>query len=141
MNGYTLFEITAALALMAVASSAVLPGLSAQRDRAAVLEAREAFVSLLVETRAAAVRDGAAALYVDGTEERAWVESGDRLIRELRYGVEGPVRLQLGGARLHTEIAYNGLGIGVFANETLEWTAGRARARLVVSSYGRVRRE
>lgn len=142
MNGYTLFEITAVLALLAVASSAVLPGLAGQRDRARVLEARETFVALIRDARTAAVREGAAALYVDVPGGRAWIEAGGRTLRDVPLGTAGgPVRLELGGGRMAAEIAFNALGIGVFANETLEWTAGRARARLVVSSYGRVRRE
>lgn len=141
MNGYTLFEITAVLALLAVASSAVLPGLAGQRDRARVLEARETFVALIRDARTAAVRDGAAALYVDVAGGRAWIEVGGRTVRDVPLAMPGAVRLDLGGGRTAAEIAFNALGIGVFANETLEWTAGRARARLVVSSYGRVRRE
>ncbi|MDZ7779152.1 MAG: prepilin-type N-terminal cleavage/methylation domain-containing protein [Gemmatimonadota bacterium] len=140
MNGYSLFELTVALALLAVASSVLTPALAGYRDRMTVLAARETVVGLLHETRAAARRVGAASLQVDAERARVRVAIGDSVIRAVDLGGQG-VRIDLPRGRVRGEIAYNGLGIGVFANETVEFSAGSERARLVVSSYGRVRRD
>lgn len=141
MRGYSLLELTAALSLVAIAWTALLPSASRYRDRAAVLVARESLVAMLLETRTAAVEHGGASLHVDAEDMRAWVTVGDSTTREMRLGEDGRVRVALGGGRRSTETPYNALGIGVFANETLEFLAGSARARLVVSAHGRVRRD
>lgn len=140
MRGYSLLEITAALSLVAIAWTALLPPASRYRDRAAVLVARESLVAMLLETRTAAIEHGGASLHIDAEGRRARVSVGDSTTREMRLG-DGRVRIALGGGRDSTEIPYNALGIGVFANETLEVFAGSQRAGLIVSAYGRVRRD
>lgn len=140
MNGYSLFELTVALTLLVVASSVLAPALSGYRDRMTVLAARETVVALLQEARAAAHRSGAASLRVDAERARVQVAIGDSIVRAVDLDRQG-VRIHLPGGRVRGEVAYNGLGIGVFANETVELSSGSERARLIVSSYGRVRRD
>lgn len=140
MNGYSLFELTVALALVIVASSMLVPVLGDTRDRMTVLAARETLVALLQEARTAARRAGTASLRLDAEHARAQVAIGDSVVHAADLGRQG-VRIDLPGGRTRGEISYNGLGIGVFANETVELSAGSERARLVVSSYGRVRRD
>ncbi|MEX2467734.1 MAG: hypothetical protein WD995_12560 [Gemmatimonadota bacterium] len=141
MRGYSLLELTAALALLALVWSALTPRLVGYHDRTAVLAAREVLVGLLLETRTAAVRAGGASLHIDATSGRAWITVGDSRTREQEVGDGRRVSVVLGGGRTQTEIPYSGLGLGVFANETVELIAGSERARLVVSAYGRVRRD
>lgn len=141
MRGYSLLELTAALSLVAIAWTALLPPASRYRDRAAVLVAREGLVAMLLEARTAAIEHGGASLHVDAETTRTWVTVGDSTTHEMRLDEDGRVRLALGGGRGRTEIPYNALGIGVFANETLEIRAGSQRAGLIVSAYGRVRRD
>ncbi len=66
---------------------------------------------------------------------------GDSVVRAFPLDPEGRVSVLLGRGRQETELDFGGLGLGLFANETLELQAGGARTRLVISSYGRVRRE
>ena len=141
MNGYSLLELTAALLLLALASSAVVPAAGRHRDRMLVLTARETLVAALRDTRAEALRTGTAALHLTAADGRGRIISGDSAFPSFLVDPSGRVSLSLSRGRADSEIGFGGLGIGVFANETLELTAGAARARLVVSSYGRVRRE
>src|SRR5690606_16910407 len=137
----TLVEMIAVLALMGIGASLLAPAARAQRDRAAVLAAREAVAALLVRSRALALRGEGASLHADAGAARVWVTVADSVTTSLDLGMGTGVHLRTGGGRERTEIAFNGLGIGVFANETLELRRGSTTARLVISSYGRVRRE
>lgn len=141
MNGYSLIELTAALLLMAVASAVMVPAGASHRDRLSVLAAREVVVSAIRETRAQAIGFGAASLVLDAGSARGRILVGDSVVRAFPLDPEGRVAVRLGRGRLETELDYGGLGLGLFANETLELEAGDARTRLVISSYGRVRRE
>ena len=140
MNGYSLFELTAVLALLTLASTAVLPVAARYRDRADVLAARETLVMLVRRTRTEALRAGGASLRIDGGEGSARLSVGDSLVHLERFGERGRVHVSPASG-LRTDIMYNALGLGVFASETIEVRAGAARARLVVSTYGRVRRD
>lgn len=140
MNGYTLLEMTATLALLATASTAVVPAASRFRDRMEVLTAREEIVAALHRTRTEAIRAGAASLHLSA-DGGIRISVGDSTALRATVPGDGVVRLVLSAGRDRTEIPYNGLGLGVFANETIELVAGSARTRLIVSSYGRVRRE
>ena len=141
MEGYSVFELTAALLLMAVASAVMVPAGASHRDRIRVLTAREFVVSAIQETRTEAVRAGGASLVLNAPDARGRIMVGDSMIRAFRLDPVGRVDLVLGRGRRETEIDFGGLGLGLFANETLELMAGDARTRLVISSYGRVRRE
>ena len=141
MNGHTLLEMTAALLLMAVASAVAVPTTAGYRDRLQVLAARETLVAAIRDTRAEAVRAGSASLHLVADGGRGRILVGDSVARAFILDPDGRVALSLSGGRAESEIVFGGLGLGLFANETLELVAGRARARLVISSYGRVRRE
>ena len=141
MNGYSLIELTAALLLMAVASAVVIPAGVSHGDRIRVLTARESVVAAIRETRAEAVRTGGASLVLDARDARGRIMVGDSVTRTFRLDADGRVALMLRRGRREAEIDFGGLGLGLFANETLELRAGDARTRLVISSYGRVRRE
>jgi hypothetical protein len=52
------------------------------------------------------------------------------------YGVS----LDLGGGRTDVELAYDALGLGRVASQTVVFRRGDATAELVVSGYGRLRR-
>jgi prepilin-type N-terminal cleavage/methylation domain-containing protein len=140
MNGFTLLELTAVLALMAVASSAVVPAASRYRDRAEALAVRETLVALVQRTRTEALRAGGASLQIDGDARSARLSVGDSVVHLARLGAGGRVRVTPASGSLAV-LGYNGLGLGIFASETIEVRVGAARARLVVSAYGRVRRD
>jgi prepilin-type N-terminal cleavage/methylation domain-containing protein len=141
MRGYSLLELTATLALVAIASATLHPFFRGYRDRATVLLAREAIVGLIQDTRTAALEHGGASLHLDANDVSAWITVGDSVTRRDRVGEQGRLRIALGGGRVSTEIPYSGLGIGVFANETVSLLAGSHRAGVVISAYGRVRRD
>ncbi len=139
MRGHTLIELTAILAVMAVGSSLFLPAMRGQRERAAVLEARETVAAMIGRTRTVATAAGGATLRVDGDAGMLRVLVGDSVVAHA--SLPPRVHLATGGGGSLVEIGFNALGLGVFANETLELRSGAARARLVVSTHGRVRRE
>lgn len=141
MNGYSLIELTTALLIMAVALSVVIPAGASHRDRIRVLTARESVVAAIRETRTEALRSGGASLVLDARTGRGRVLVGDSVVRAFYVDPEGRVDVALPGRRTETEIDFGGLGLGRFANETLEFRAGHATVGLVISSYGRVRRQ
>ncbi len=97
--------------------------------------------ALLTEARSAALTRGQSSVVVKARPWRAWSASGGSVIREVPLESTLGVVLQLGNARDSSEIAYGPLGLGRFANETLEFRRGTASARLIVSGYGRLRRD
>jgi len=139
MRGYTLLELLAVLTLMAVGASALAPTARRLSDAAAVAVAREEVVAVLGEARVRAMAAGGAAVTIVAdppglrTEARGW--AGRVVLDDA-----GKVRLELGGGRDSTEVRFDALGIGRFANQTIVLRQGRASATLVVSSFGRVRR-
>jgi type II secretory pathway pseudopilin PulG len=141
MNGHSLIELAALLALLALAMHVVSPSVRGYRDRAEVLAARETLVGLIHEARAHAIREGSAIVRLDVDSARARIVVRDSVRRAESLGSSGPVRVELPGGRTSAEIPFNALGLGVFANETVWLEVGSARAGLVVSSYGRVRRQ
>jgi type II secretory pathway pseudopilin PulG len=138
-SGYSLLDLTVALALMGLGVSVLVPTARRQADRSAVLAAREAVVAELARARRESRLAGGAVLQLRRAGSLLWVEAGqaprDTLALEERFGV----RMEPGAAS--GSLAFDALGIGRLANRTLAFTRGDASARLVVSAYGRVRRQ
>jgi type II secretory pathway pseudopilin PulG len=138
-SGYSLVDLTVALALITAGVSVLLPTARRQADRSAVLAAREAVVAELARARRESRLSGGAVLQIRRAGSRLWVEAGvpprDTLALEERFGVH----MEPGAAS--AALAFDALGIGRLANRTLAFARGDASARLVVSAYGRVRRQ
>ncbi|HET9947475.1 MAG TPA: hypothetical protein VFQ22_00990 [Longimicrobiales bacterium] len=140
MRGYTLVEMTLVLLLLGLTTASVAPGARRWRDRAAVLSAREAVIGLLAQARLAAVERGGASVRLSADGDRAELVAGGVVLRAADLGAELGVDLQL-GASVAAELRYDALGIGRMASRTLQFRRGDQAATLVVSSYGRARRQ
>lgn len=140
-RGHTLFELCAALLLAALVVSATLPLVRDARDRMAVVAAREAVAGLAAEARAAALAHGGAEVRVAAGPWRGWVQVGDSVASTVALEEELGVTVGLSRDRRATSLAYDALGLGRVASETLRFRRGGQVAALVVSGYGRVRRE
>ena len=136
--GLTVIELCVVLLLMGTALSALAPAARRQRDRMAVVSAREATVALVARARREARLGGGAALLVEREGGRLWVESTapsrDTLALEERFGV----RLELSSAR--ARLPFDAMGVGRLASRSLRFARGEASSGLSVSAYGRIRR-
>lgn len=139
-RGHTLVELTAVLALMVLAASAMAPAARRYRDRSAVVGAREAVAGLIAEARLVAMSSGGASVHLASEPWRAWSEASDSVLRVVALETELGVVVELSRGRTRTELHYDALGLGRVASESLGFRRGGAEAGLIVSSYGRVRR-
>ena len=133
--GFTLLELSVALALLALAATAVLPAARRTTDRAAAVGAREAAAGLVVRARTEAMARGGATVRVRAADAAISIEAGDSVVAMRRLGPEFGVTLELGAAE--AELAFDALGIGRAASRTLVLRRGDAEVRLVVAAYGR----
>ena len=140
MRGYALIELVVVLALAALATTSLAPAARRYRDRAAAIAAREVTVGLLSEARLAAIASGSARVTIAAAPWRVWSEVGDSLMTVVGLEMDFGVAVELSRGRLRTEIAYNALGLGRVASETLVFRRGDSATTLVVSSLGRARR-
>ena len=97
-------------------------------------------VGLLSEARLAAIASGTARVTIAAAPWRVWSEVGDSLMTVAGLEMDFGVTVELSRGRLRTEIAYNALGLGRVASETLVFRRGDSVTTLVVSSLGRARR-
>lgn len=141
MRAYTLIELLFVLLLVGVTAASFAPVARRWRDRAAVLGARESLVGLLAEARLTAVETGAASLRIVEEPPSAKVLTPDSTLRSVSLGSEFGVELALSGASSQVELRYDALGVGRMASQTVVFGRGKESAGLVVSSYGRVRRQ
>jgi hypothetical protein len=140
MRGHTLVELVFVLLLTGVAVSTVAPAARRQGDRTAVVAAREAVVGLLAEARVAAMERGGARVRIVADSALAELHAGGSLVRSARLGAELGVAVSLGGTTREAELAYDALGLGRVASQTIVFRRGGESTELVVSAYGRVRR-
>lgn len=140
-RGHTLFELCAALLLASIALSAVVPLARGIRDRMALVAAREAVAGTVAEARSAAVVHGSAAAHLASGPWRVWVQAGDSVYPAVDLEAEWGVVVVLSRDRTATSLAYDAMGLGRVASETIRFRRGDRVASLVVSGYGRVRRE
>jgi prepilin-type N-terminal cleavage/methylation domain-containing protein len=141
MRGYSLIELVLVMLLMGVAAASFAPAARRQRDRAGVVGAREAVVALIAEARSAAMARGSASVHISAVPPRAEGRSGGAPLRVVALGTEFGVSLSLSGAATEVDLAYDALGLGRLASQTITFRRGSAAAALVVSGYGRVRRQ
>lgn len=139
-SGHTLLEMSTVLALVALGAPFLLSAGRRMRDRAAVVSARERVAGLFAEARMAAMSRGGATVHLRTDGGAAWFEAGDTVRRRISLGTDPGVALVLPRGRSASDLAYDALGIGRVASETLRFRRGSAESVLVVSGYGRVRR-
>lgn len=139
MHGHTLPELLVVMTLLAVGASAFVPTARRLSDLAAVSAAREALVGHLHEARATAVSNGGSRIVITSAPPTV------RIALATSDGVATPVAVAEGvsvdlGGPDSTDLRFDALGIGRFANRTIVLRRGDASASMIVSSYGRVRR-
>lgn len=139
-RGTTLVELAFVLALLAVGASAIAPTARRLGDRAAVVAVREDVVRALNRARARAIAAGGSSVTVLSNPPTARLRVAGRAVGDTPLGSGRDVDLELSGGRDSTTLRFDRLGIGRFANATVVLRRGDAEARLVVSTYGRVRR-
>ena len=140
-NGTTLVELAVALMLLGVLTGLLSPKVTAFQDRAAVLEAREHFIALIVEVRRIATERGGAVLLVRSDPAEAILVAAGDTVRTFRWPASrGSPQVVIGGARTDVALAFDRAGLGRFANATIGFSRGGTTSEVVLSSYGRVRR-
>jgi len=126
MRGHTLIELTIVLFLTAIGVSSLVPTARALRDWAVASVGREVLVAGFTLT----IRRAPPAFRVETPE-------GDALWVPLD---EVSVRLRLDAGRDSIAVEFDRMGIGRLASHSIEVVVGSVSRRLVVSSYGRIRR-
>lgn len=140
MRGHTLIELAFVLFIVGVATASATPPALRLADRTAVVAAREAVVALIVEARLAAVESGGARVRIEGSPWQATALAQGATLRSVALQEEYGVSLELGNGRTDVDLAYDALGLGRVASQTVVFRRGDASAELIVSSYGRLRR-
>jgi type II secretory pathway pseudopilin PulG len=138
--GFTLMEalvvllLTSLLLLLAVGEAARM------QDALAVQLSREEVIGLIAETRLAARVHGGATLVLD--EEGAFsLLSGDgRVLRHWNPALSG-VTVTPGTRTPPVELHFGPTGLGRATSLTVSFQRGQAGGALVLSSYGRIRRD
>jgi len=143
--GFTLAETATALVVASLATLSLAPSLSGVTDRLAAEGARESLAGMISEARTRSIGTGDVTVVVAGPPWFATLNSGRSTVRELPLDESG-VTVELGtgngqGTKLRKEFSFNALGLGKVASQTLTFSRGKAKAQLIVSSYGRIRRK
>ncbi len=139
-RGHTLLELAVVTAILGILALVGVGSARAQVDRLAVHAAREEVAAILREARTAArVHGGARVLVGEGDPVELRIR-GDSVLRRYDPSEHGVV-VSPRGARTGAELVYGPTGLGRAASLTLEFERGGVVRVLVVSAYGRVRRE
>jgi len=132
--------LVVALSVLAVLLHSGLGALQASLDRWAVLASREEAVGLIGLARSRAIGTTGASVTFDELGGTVRIESAwpDTVVRPMeRHGVG----VEIVGASTRYVLRFDPLGLGRVGSRRLRFTRGSASATLVVSSYGRVRRQ
>ncbi len=140
-RGFSLLELVAALGIMSVAVSLLLPAARSAQDRLSVVAAREDLVALIVRARGEAIRHGGSSVVVRGRPAEAWIAAGGVVIEHVDIRGRYRAELELSGAAQTVELHFDATGLGRMAARSITVHRGGAVVRLVISAYGRLRRE
>ncbi|MEO5511848.1 MAG: type II secretion system protein [Longimicrobiales bacterium] len=139
--GFTLLELTCALALIGIILGIAAPPFSSARDILAVRAARDAIVAASARARASAIHHGGADMQIDAAAGTVRITSRDRVIDE-SVALTGmlAVLIQLDGTQATSAtLVYDGLGLGRVASRTISLRRRGAVGGVTFSSYGRPR--
>lgn len=140
-RGFTLLELTGVLILLALAASLSFPMARSVRERLSVTGAREELVGMVTRARAEALRRGGSTLIVIQDPAEFRIEAGGELLHRVEVGAIWRIELVLSGGRPAVELRFDASGLGRMAASSVTLTRGSAVARLIISAYGRIRRE
>ena len=140
-RGFSLLELVCALSLLVVGVSVLLPAARSVDDRLAVVAAREELVGLIVRARGQALLHGGATVVVEHQPARAWITAGQVTREQVDLWERHGAELLISGGRPNAELRFDATGLGTMAARSITLRRGVAVARLVVSAYGRIRRE
>jgi prepilin-type N-terminal cleavage/methylation domain-containing protein len=140
-NGFSLVELVCALALMALGVSLLLPAAQRVEERLSVVAAREELVALITLARSQALSHGGAVVFLEQNPPKAWVVAGGVNQASVDLSILHRAELVLSGGRPRAVLRFDGVGLGQMTANAVTLRRGTALARLVVSAYGRVRRE
>jgi Tfp pilus assembly protein FimT len=138
-RGFTLLELLVILSFIGVLlmmGGGIGRGLV---DRLQCNAAREELAGLVHRARAEARVRGEARVRFSEGAGAALLLAGDSVAARVDPARRG-IRLGIDGARTEATVVFGPLGMGRVASTTLYLERGRARAPLVLSSHGRVRR-
>ncbi len=138
-EGYSLVELIAVLALLAVGVATAVPSVRRFADEAAVAAARERVARGLLRARTSAVQSGGSVVTIVADPPTLRVVAAGVVVHQAPLA-DGPTAVELTGGRDSLDLRFDALGIGRFTSATISLRRGRADAGLVLSSYGRVRR-
>ena len=142
--GFSLLELIGVLALLAVAVSLAVPPFHDLGERLSAVGAREEVADLLARARGEALRRGGSTVVISANPAEALLIAGaaDTLVHEridlwARYGTE----LFISGGASRVELYFDSSGLGRMTSRSFTFRRGSAVTRLVVSAYGRMRRQ
>jgi len=139
-RGFTILELITVVTLVGMSIATALPAAQALFDRMAVLGARESAVGVFHRARMEAVARGGARILLRSSPASIELWSGDFLLSVSALGETLGVEMTLSSGGDRAEIAFDPLGLGQIASQTLLFKRDAAEAGLVVSSLGRVTR-
>ncbi len=139
-RGFTLFECAVVLAIVGIGIALGMPALQLQRDRWAVMQAREASAALLARARVEALGSGGSAVTISPLRSRLERSLRGTVRESVQLGDRFGVSLEMSGRDTLATIEFNALGLGRMSARTLRFARGRSSASLVISTYGRVAR-
>ena len=140
-RGFTLLELAGVLALLAVMASLSFPVGRSVSERLSVIGAREELVGLITLARGEALRHGGASLIVNRNPAEIRVEANGETLHRADLATTWRVELVLSGGRSSVELRFDASGLGRMSARSVTIARGSAVSRLIVSAYGRVRRE
>jgi type II secretory pathway pseudopilin PulG len=140
-HGFTLLELTGVLILMAVAGSLFLPAARNVGERLSVVGAREDLVAMIAQARGEALRRGGSSLVIIRSPAEIRIEADGETLHRVDLATSWGTEIVLSGGRPSAELRFDALGLGRMAAHSITLTRGAAIARLIVSAFGRIRRE
>ena len=126
---------------MAVAASLSLPAGRLVRERLSVIGAREDLVAMIARARGEALRRGGSSLVIVESPAEIRIEAGGDTLQRVDLAAAWQTEVVLSGGRPSAELRFDALGLGRMAARSITLTRGSTVARLIVSAFGRVRRE
>lgn len=137
--GVTLPELLLCLLFIGLAVQAVITPVRHQADVLAVRSAREEVIALLQRARAEARSSGEASVVIEEGKDPYLRRPGTGSRASVALEWRG-VRIEVVGSRESVILTFGPMGVARFASASLLLTRGSAESRVIVSSYGRIRR-